>query len=390
MYKRRRALTLTIVLAAAIGAAGCHRPAPTAQAVPVVTDRVASGEIPIARTGLGQVQAFTTAVARAQVGGQIVKIEFAEGQPVRQGDPIAQIDPRPFEATVAQDEANIARDQANLANAQADLERYLRVGTGLISEQQLQTQRSLVGQLKATVAADQAAARRDRITLEFASVRSPISGVTGLRLIDVGNLVGPSDPQGLVTISQIQPIATLFTLPQSDLGPIRTAMVHAGATGLDVEIYPQGDESRRLDVGRLILINNQVNLGSGTITLKATSPNAQKLLWPGEFVDARLILARQAGGLTVPSSVVQRGANGTYAWVVNRDQTVAMRPIRVGEALGRRTVVESGLTAGEEVVTDGQFALTPGAHVTRVAHVAARRPAQPLKNTSQDNIGLVP
>ena len=376
MLKWRRALTLTIALAAVIGASGCHKPAPSAKAVPVTTDRVASGEIPITRTGLGQVQGLTTAVARAQVGGQIVKIQFVEGQAVRQGDPIAQIDPRPFEAIVAQDEANVARDQASLANAQTDLERYVRVATGLFSEQQMQTQRSLVAQLKATVAADQAAARRDRIQLDFASVRSPINGVTGLSLIDVGNMVGPTDPQGLVTISQIQPIATLFSLPQSDLGAIRTAMVEAGDAGLQVEISPQGDPSRWLDVGRLALINNQVNLGSGTITLKAISPNAHKLLWPGEFVDARLILRRRAGGLTLPSSVVQHGASGTYAWVVNSDQTVAMRPIRVGETLGQRTVVESGLKPGEEVVTDGQ-SLTPGAHITRVAHVAGKpRPSR--------------
>jgi multidrug efflux system membrane fusion protein len=376
MFKRRRALTLTTALVAAIGASACHRQAPkTARAVPVVTDRVATGEVPITRTGLGQVQAFTTAVARAQVGGQIVKIEFVEGQAVRQGDPIAQIDPRPFEAAVAQDEANIGRDQASLANAQVELDRYLRVGsTGLLSEQPLQTLRSQVAQLKATVAADQAAARRDRLQLDFASVRSPIAGVTGLRLIDVGNLVGPTDPQGLVTISQIQPIAFLFSLPQGDLAAIRSAMVSAGDAGLQVEIFPQGDESRRLDVGRLVLINNQVNLGSGTITLKATSPNAKKLLWPGEFVETRLILARRANGLTVPTSVVQRGANGTYAWVVNADRTVAQRPIRAGETLGQRTVIESGLKAGEEVVTDGQFALTPGAHVTGVS----RAPAKPV------------
>ena len=262
------------------------------------------------------------------------------------------------------------------------------MGTGLISEQQMETQRSQVAQLKATVAADQAGARRDRLQLDFASVRSPITGVTGLRLIDVGNLVGPTDPQGLVTISQIQPIASLFTLAQSDLAAIRSAMVAAGDAGLEVEISPQGDQSRRLDVGRLVLINNQVNLGSGTITLKATSPNAQKLLWPGEFVEARLVLARRANGLTVPSSVVQHGANGTYAWVVNADQTVAPRPIRIGETLGQRTVIESGLKAGEEVVTDGQFALTPGAHVTRVSRAPAKPKAQPIKTTSQRNIGL--
>jgi membrane fusion protein, multidrug efflux system len=391
---RRRLLLLTAGLAAALGASCFHKPAaPARRAVPVATDRVASGEVPTSLTGIGQIQAFNTYLARAQVEGQIFKIQFVEGQQVRRGTPLAQIDPRPYQATVAQDEANIARDQANLAVAEADLERYQHVTPGLVSAQQLQTQGGLVAQLRAAVAADKAALQRDRVMLSYTSVRSPIDGVTGVRLIDVGNLVGPNDPQGLVAISQLQPIATLFVLPQSDLPAIRDAMVAAGRAGLQVEVYPQGDQSRRLDVGRLALINNQVSLTSGTITLKAYFPNAKKLLWPGEFVDARVILARRANGLTVPSSVVQRGVgNATYAWVVNPNGTVAQRPIRVSATLATRAVVQSGLSAGEEVVTDGQFALTPGAHITRVARPGARAPVQPqlLKNTSQDNIELTP
>lgn len=383
MNRWRCGLALTTVLATTLGAAGCQKTEAAPKAVAVVTDTVASGEVPITRDGLGQVLAYTTAVARARVGGQIVKVEFVEGQEVKQGDPIAQIDPRPFEAVVAQDEAMIARDTASLANAEADLERYARVDPGLIGEQQIQTQRSLVAQLKATEAADQASARRDRLQLDFASVRSPITGVTGLRVIDVGNMVGPTDPQGLVTISQIQPIATLFSLPQSELGAIRSAMVDAGRAGLEVEIYAQGGQGRRLDVGRLALINNQVNPGAGTVTLKAVSPNARKLLWPGEFVDARLVLRRRAGALTVPSRVVQHGAKGSYAWVVNADQTVAMRPIRVGETLGPRVVVERGLKAGEEVVVDGQFALRPGARIARAAHAPTKTGPPPMTTAAQ-------
>ena len=397
MEARRRSRQLTrgiAALAIVVGMTGCgpKPPAKSEKAVPVTTDRVASGEVPTARTGLGEVQALTTAVARAQVSGQIIKIQFVEGQRVKPGDPIAQIDPRPFQATVAQDEANVARDQANLANAQADLERYVSVAPqGLVTEQLVQTQRSQVAQLRAVILADQAVERRDRVQLGFTSVRSPIFGVTGLRLIDVGNLVGPTDPQGLVAISQIQPIAALFTLPQSQLSAIRAAMVSAGPSRLEVEVYPQVGGGKPIDVGRLALINNQVNLASGTITLKAVFPNAKRLLWPGEFILARLILGRQPNGLTVPSSVVQRGASGSYAWVVNRDGTVAIRQIKAGETLGDRTVVESGLSAGEEVVTDGQFALTPGAHVTRVSRAAAAKPTgRPMKNTGQDNIGLVP
>ena len=387
----RRLALGSVMLAAALATAGCHKSTASAgKPVPVATTRVTSGEVAISRIGLGQIQALNTAIARAQVAGLIVDIQFKEGQTIGRGHPIAQIDPRPFQATLAQDEANVARDQANLNTAEADLQRYIKVAPqGLISEQQLQTQRGQVAQLRSVLAADQAAARSARLQLGFASIRAPIAGVTGLRLIDVGNLVGPNDPQGVVTVSQIQPIAALFTLPQSDLPAIRSAMVSAGAPGLQVEIYAQGQDNQTLDVGRLALINNQVNLASGTITLKAISPNAKKLLWPGEFVDARLILRREPNGLRVPSSVVQQGAGGlTFAWVVSPDQTVAQRPIKVGGTQGRDTVVESGLTAGEEVVTDGQFALTPGAHVVRVSRAAAQTP--PMKNTSQDNIELVP
>jgi multidrug efflux system membrane fusion protein len=260
----------------------------------------------------------------------------------------------------------------------------------LVTEQQVDTQRSQVAQLRAAVAADQAVAQRDRLQLQFASVRAPISGVTGLRLIDIGNLVGPTDPQGLVTISQIQPIAVLFTLPQTALPAIRAAMASTGANGLEVDALGQGDAATPIDVGRLALINNQVDQASGTITLKAVFPNAKRLLWPGESVRARLILGRQPHGLTIPSSVVQRGATGTFAWVVGPDQTAAMRPIQIGETLGDRTEVEGGLKAGEEVVTDGQFALTPGVHVTRPAANAAAPAGALMKNTGQDSLGVIP
>lgn len=390
IHHRRAAFGLAAVAVTA-GMAGCaahpSRTVGAAKPVPVAVAKVESGDTPAALTGLGQVQAFNTAIARAEVSGQIVKVQFTEGQQVAKGAPIAEIDPRPLQATLAQDEANVARDQAALANAQATLERDTQVAPqGLVSQQQVQTQQSQVAQLHATVAADQAAAQRDRVQLEFASVRAPISGVTGLRLIDIGNLVGPTDPQGLVTISQIQPIAVLFTLPQSALPAIRAAMAAAGSSGLEVDALGQGDIARQIDIGRLALINNQVDQASGTITLKAVFPNAQRLLWPGESVRGRLVLGRQANGLTVPTSVIQRGVSGTYAWVVRADHTVAMRPIQLGQTLGDRTVVESGLKPGEQVVTDGQFALTPGAPVMLVQHPGPTT----IKNTGQDALGLIP
>jgi multidrug efflux system membrane fusion protein len=391
LIQGQRAAYGMAAVAIATGMAGCtQRPSHDAKStkpVPVAVTQVASGDTPDALTGLGQVQAFNTAIARAEVSGQIVKVAFTEGQQVAKGALIAEIDPRPLQATLAQDEANVARDQAALTNAQAVLARDTQVSPqGLVSEQQVQAQQSQVAQLKATVAADQAAAQRDRVQLEFASVRAPISGVTGLRLIDIGNLVGPTDPQGLVTISQIQPIAVLFTLPQSALPAIRAAMAAAGSKQLEVDALGQGDAGKEIDVGRLALINNQVDQASGTITLKAVFPNAQRLLWPGESVRGRLILGRQADGLTVPTSVIQRGASGTYAWVVAANGAAALRPIQVGETLGDRTVIQGGLKAGETVVTDGQFALTPGAHVTLVQHAGAAS----IKNTGQDALGLIP
>jgi multidrug efflux system membrane fusion protein len=307
---------------------------------------------------------------------------------------VAEIDPRPLQAAVDQDEANTARDKANLANAQSTLDRYTSVQSkGLVTDQQIEAQRSQVAQLSAAVAADEAVVRRDKVQLDFASVRAPIAGVAGLRLIDIGNLVGPTDPQGLVTITQIQPINVVFTLPQTAVPAIRAAMTQAGKAGLEVDAVSAGGGDKTLDVGRLTVLNNQVDLASGTITLKALFPNPKRLLWPGETVEARLILGRDSRGLTIPTSVVQRGDHGAYAWVVAPDGTVAQRPVQVGETLGDRTVVEGGLKAGEEVVTDGQFALTPAAHVVRRngAHgPGAAAAAATMRNTGQDSLGLVP
>lgn len=385
-------IAATTVLGVASCAPAGANSSKSADPVVVATAVVTSGETPVERVGLGRVQAFNTTVARAQVSGQIVKVEFVEGQTVKPGDRIAQIDPRPLLANLSQDRANATRDRASLANAILDLNRYGPLSTqGLISNQQLESQRSLVAQLRAAVAGDEAVIARDRLQLVYASIRAPISGVTGLRLIDVGNLVSPSDPQGVVTISQIQPIAVLFTLPQTDLPEVRTRMDAAGSQGLEVDAYPQGGRGATspLDVGRLALINNQVDQASGTITLKAVFPNLKKLLWPGQSVDARLILAREADGLTVPSSAVQQGSAGAYAWVVRPDGTVVTDPISVGPTIGERTVLRGGLTAGQRVVTDGQFNLKAGDRVSATTPKTAQA-EPPLKRISQDALGLTP
>ncbi|HEX4740618.1 MAG TPA: efflux RND transporter periplasmic adaptor subunit [Caulobacteraceae bacterium] len=385
-------LTLACLLGGA-GLAGCaghaRTPAP-AKSLPVTTAKVLAGEAPIEQVGLGQVQAFNTAVARAEVSGQIVKVEFTEGQTVRAGSPIAQIDPRPLEATVAQDEANSAKDQAALSDAQILLDRDTPLAAkGLVSAQQLDTQRSLVAQLRGTVAADAAMTRRDKLQLDFASVRSPITGVTGLRLIDVGNLVGPTDPQGLVTITQIQPISVVFTLPQTDVPQIRQAMATAGPNGLEVDIYAQGGTATTpLDEGRLTVLSNQVDLASGTITLKAEFPNAAKILWPGESIDAHLVLARTPNALTVPSSAIQRDDKGAFVWAVGPGATVSAIRVQMGGQIADRAIVQSGLSAGQEVVTDGQFGLTPGARITRTKVGASA--AQDLKHPAAESLGLTP
>ena len=385
-------LTLACLLGGA-GLAGCaghaKTPAP-AKPLPVTTAKVLAGEAPIEEVGLGQVQAFNTAVARAEVSGQIVKVEFVEGQTVHAGSPIAQIDPRPLEATVAQDEANSAKDQAALSDAQILLDRDTPLAAkGLVSAQQLDTQRSLVAQLHGTVAADAAMTRRDKLQLDFASVRSPITGVTGLRLIDVGNLVGPTDPQGLVTITQIQPISVVFTLPQTDVPQIRQAMAAAGPNGLEVDAYAQGGAAATpLDKGRLTVLSNQVDLASGTITLKAEFPNAQKVLWPGESIDAHLVLARTPNALTVPSSAIQRDDKGAFVWVVGPGATVSAIRVQAGGQIADRAIVQSGLSAGQEVVTDGQFGLTPGARITRTKIGASA--AQDLKHPAAESLGLTP
>jgi len=385
-------LTLACLLGGA-GLASCaghaKTPAP-AKSLPVTTARVLSGEAPIEQVGLGQVQAFNTTVARAQVPGQIVKIEFTEGQIVHAGSQIAQIDPRPLQATVAQDEANTAKDQAALSDAQVLLDRDIPLAAkNLVSAQQLDTQRSLVAQLHAAVAADQAVTRRDKVQLGYTSVVSPITGVTGLRFIDVGNLVGPTDPQGLVAITQIQPISVVFTLPQTDIPAIRQAMSGAGADGLEVDAYAQGGASTTpLDKGRLTVLSNEVDLASGTITVKAEFPNAAKVLWPGESINAHLILARTPNALTVPSSAIQRDDKGAYVWVVGPSATVSSVHVQVGGQVADRVIVQSGLSAGQEVVTDGQFALTPGAHVTRTKVGATAE--QDLKHPAPESLGLTP
>ena len=271
--------------------------------------------MPIELTGLGNVQAFNQVTVRPQVSGQIVKIAYKQGALVQQGSLLVQIDPAPFQAKLDQDDANAQRDQASLANAELDLRRFAPLASkGYASAQQMDTQQSLVDQDRAAVAADQAVIAQDKISLEDAAITSPITGVAGLHLVDIGNVVQPGDVTGIVTVTQVQPIAVLFTLPQSELPDVQAQMNQAAGTPLRVEAWSQ-DGSRELDTGRLTVINNTVDATSGTITLRAVFTNEHKMLWPGEFVQARLIVKTVADGLTVPTPAVQRGPDGAYVWV---------------------------------------------------------------------------
>ena len=368
--------------------------APTPPAAPVTTVAVAEGDVPIELDALGRVQALNTVTVRAQVAGQIQKFGFEQGQAVAPGQLLAQIDPRPFQATVDQDRANLERDRANLANAEADLRRYIPLSSkGLVSTQQVDTQRALVAQLKATVAADEAALDRDQVQLGYTSITAPIAGIAGVRFVDLGNVVSPTDPQGIVTVNQVQPIYVLFSLPQANLPEIKTRAAAAGNDGLVVEAWAQ-DNSRKLGTGRLSAINNQVDMTSGTVNLLATFPNANELLWPGAFVNVRLVLDVKHDGLTIPAAALQYGPEGTYVWTVAADGTAHPTPVTVQQSVHGQALLSSGLSAGVQVVSSGQYGLVPGARVavqgSGPQQANASSPPPQMRNTQTDRLGFAP
>ncbi len=356
-----------------------------APAVPVMVAQVARGAVPIELTGLGNVQAFNQVTVRTQVSGPIVKIAYKQGALVQQGSLLVQIDPAPFQAKLDQDDAIAQRDQASLANAELDLRRFAPLASkGYASGQQMDTQQSLVAQDRAAVAADQAVIEQDKISLQDARITSPITGIAGLHLVDIGNVVQPGDATGIVTVTQVQPIAVLFTLPQSELPDVQAQVNQAAGTPLSVQAWSQ-DGSRELDTGRLTVINNTVDATSGTITLRAVFTNAHKMLWPGEFVQARLVVQTVADGLTVPAAVVQRGPNGAYVWVVTHG-VAEMRPVTVGQMVNGQVLITAGLTAGETVVTDGQYGLAPGLQVA----IQPNGSDASLQNAQTDMLGIQP
>src|ERR1700681_3664076 len=346
----------------------------TPPAVSIVAGAVTQHDVPIYLSGVGTVIAYNTDVVRAQIQGQIISINFTEGQTVHAGDLLAQIDPRPYQALIAQYTGNLERDQAQLKNAQANLTRYSQLGDkGWATPQLVETQQAQVGELQAAIKADQALIDAAKVQLSYTRLTSPIDGVVGIRQIDVGNILSPPNPKGLVAVTQHHPISLIFTLPETSLPQIEQQQQKT-KTPLAVLAYSQ-DDTIRLDQGELGLVNNEILQTTGSIQLKANFSNTSHRLWPGQLVNARLLLDTRHNGLTVPAAVVQQGTKGPYAYVVNPDSTVAIRPIKVAQISDGQALIDSGLKANEQVVVDGQYKLQPGTHVTILHGQAAQEAA---------------
>lgn len=328
--------------------------------VPVTVAAAARKDVPIMLEAIGTVQAFNTITVRAQVTGQLVKIAFSEGQKVKKGDVLAQIDPRSYQAALDQATAKKAQDEALLANARVDLQRYTSLAANAgVSRQQQDTQRALVAQYEAQVQLDQAAIDAARTQLSFTTITAPLDGRVGLRLVDQGNLVQSSDATGIVTVVQLQPIAVTFTLPQQDLGRVQEAM---GRGPVPVQAVMQSGAGPTAQ-GELLTVDNQVDQQTGTIKLKARFPNEDERLWPGAFVTVRLQVNTVPDATTIPLVAVQRGPDGAYAFVLKPDHTVEQRPLQLGALTATEAVVRRGVQPGEQVVTSGALRLTSGAQV---------------------------
>src|SRR5246127_5207420 len=354
------------------------KPAPP-DPVPVVAAAVSQKDVPIYLNGVGTVIAYNTDVVRAQIQGQITSINFTEGQQVHDGDLLAQIDPRPYQAQIEQYEGNLERDQAQLTNAEANLKRYTQLGSnGWATPQLVETQTAQVGQLHAAIKTDEALIDAARVQLSYTRLTSPIDGVAGIRQIDVGNVISPSTTNGLVVVTQLDPISLIFTLPETVLPKIQLQQQKTKAP-LPVLAYDQANTTA-LGQGQLALVNNEILQTTGSIQLKANFPNKAHMLWPGQLVSARLLVDTRHNGLTVPASVVQQGPKGAYAYVINADSTVSVRPVKVAQISDGEALIDSGLQANEQVVVDGQYKLQPGTHVTilkgKAADEAAAQQAQ--------------
>ena len=352
---------------AAQAAANAKRTAP---AVRVSTAPVEKSDFPVYLTGLGTVQGFNTVQVRTRVDGQIDKIAFKEGQMVNQGDLLAEIDPRPYQAALDAAQAKKVQDEANIANANLDLQRYTKLGE-FATKQQTDTQRTTVQMLTAQIAADDAAIYNAQTQLDYTQIKSPITGVAGLRQVDIGNIVNASQQTGIVSVAQIEPIAVIFTAPEEQLPYINEGQ----ASGQLKVIAITTDGKKPLAEGHLAVVNNQVDSTSGTIRLKGVFDNKNHALWPGQSVSTRLLVKTLKDATVVPDNAIQHSTDGLYVYAVNPDNKAELHKVKVSQSIDGKSVIEEGLTPGQQVITAGQYKVSPGTLVSTA--VASTDPAQP-------------
>ena len=346
------------------------------QAVPVSVATVERRDMPYYLTGLGSVSAFYTDSVKTRVDGELVEVNFKEGQSVNKGELLVVIDPRPYQVQLEQAQATLFKDQASLRDAKLNYERYkgLLENSGAMSQQQVDTQRATVDQLEGMVRMDQAAVDNAKLNLTYCHITSPISGRVGLRLVDPGNIVHANDTNPLLVITQLQPIAVLFTLPEDQLPPVAQ---HMAKGTLEVEAYSRDDQTK-LATGKLLTIDNQIDQSTGTGRLKAVFDNKDNLLWPNQFVNIRLLLEVRKNSTVIPAAAIQRGPQGTYVFAVKPDHTVDIRPVTIAFTQDNLSTISNGLTPEEVVVTDGQDKLQQGSQIeVRAPAVPANRAQAP-------------
>lgn len=362
---------------------------PPQRAITVGTAQVAQRDVNFYLNGLGTVTAFKTVTVRSRVEGELLRVAVQEGQPVQEGDLLAEVDPRLWQAQLDQAAGQLARDQAALKSAQLTLTRYQQLlETKIVTAQQIDEQVSLVQQAEAAIKTDQALIDNANLQLDYCTITAPISGRIGLRLVDAGNIVRANDPTGIAVITQLQPISLVFTIPQDDIRRVQ-AQVRDDA-GLQVEAFDR-DFSHRLAVGKLVAIDNQVDPTTGTVRLKAVFENKDEALFPNQFVNVRLLVETQEDAIVAPTAAVQRGPNSMFVYVLQEDETVALREVETGEVDETDTVILRGLTPGETVVTDGLDKLLPGSKVATKdkkkpdGHSVAKPQGEPPQKSESDS-----
>ena len=339
--------------------------------VQVTTAPVQVQNVPIYRTGIGTVTATYSVVVKTRIDGQLDRVGFVEGQDVKQGQMIARLDPRTYEAQLAQAQAQRSRDAATLGNARADLKRYTTlIGEDAATQQQVDTQKALVAQLEAAVQTDDAAIKYAQVQLSFTTINAPISGRVGARLVDPGNIVHAADANGLVIINQIDPITVLFTLPEENFQDINRAL-HESTAPLQVIAYPRNG-TEPIGFGKLVLLNNQIDTTTGTVQMKASFANPSHALWPGQYVNVHLVLRHDPRAITVPAAAVQRSQDGTFVWVMGAAGTAVNQAVRLGPIQDGIAVIDTGLQAGQRVIVEGQYKLKPGIAVTEAPRGASK------------------